>query len=790
MQKYILILCLACTYMFAGAQDINTTLSWQKKAKLGKEMVKASQYDKAGQYYHSAWKDNPEKLDFAYQAGENFFKAHNYKMAMQSYDAVKTMNKKFKQAGYKHALSMKRFGQYDAALVAFEAYASAENLSSAMKSDVEQHLAGCELGQQFQNDAASSKLHARHAGYTLNSDKVEFAPCPAGDNRLYFTSFSEGTAKIYASDRTGDNWSKPSAVSMRGLEKDHCGNSAFTADFGKLYFTQCDVDKQGDSQCHLYLISKNGGMWTEPVKLPKQINTREVNVTHPSVVIDGEQEYLYFASNHSGGYGGMDIWYVVKNANADVDKFSEPINLGEDINTRQDEITPYYNLAERNLFFSSNGHPNIGGFDVFKTQKRGKKWSKVENMGLPVNSSSDDMYYTQDTENSTAYLVSKRAEEGMKANAIDDDIFIIASQLSDVFVQGKIGVEGIALQDVSLSLYKKNTVGKFRKMSSEVVEGGTYRLHLDANQEYRIQVSKDGYEENVFELTTDNVDETEMTYDFDLVVEGQGGVASKKMMKKGEEVEKIAKSMSNNPLDLNTVPQKPIFSNSKTVKQTTAIDTIINPKTPVVESVPRTQENESKAEKPFSQSTIRPVVVPAVSSTEARPATTSSEYGEIYAAPIKTKEGYWVIGISPTFTEPTQAQGSYSLGGATQTTSDAYIPATSYTPPPPVVTSSTTTYTSTPAYTNSSNTSGRVYRIQISARKTYKAYRYEKVNDIGSIVLEDVDTKNGQLVRIMIDGFYSESDARRALTQVKQRGFDGAFITIYNNGVRAKRLIR
>ena len=705
MQKYILILCLAFAYMLASAQDINTSLSWQKKAKLAKQAVKSGEHDKAGQYYYSAWTNNSDKSELAYQAGENFFKAHNYLMAAKAYEAVKTMNKKFKQAGYRYALSLKRSGDYGAALAAFETYNAAPD--AGMKTDIEQHIAGCRLAQEFAADAASSDIQAQHAGFTLNSDKAEFAPLPFGNNRLYFTSLAEGEAKIYTSDRNGERWLKPKAINMPDAEKDHYGNATFTPDMQKLYFTQCDIDKKGISKCHIYLMNKDGGMWTEPVKLSDGINAPDAHVTHPALVVDGEQEYLYFASDRTGGYGGLDIWYVFKNVNEDTDKFSDPINLGQDINTAQDEITPYFNLEEQTLYFSSNGHPNIGGFDVFKVEKRGKTWSRAQNMGLPVNSSSDDMHYVCPSESSMAYLVSKRTAEGIKTIANDDDIFIIQNPLK----------EELAVTTPKLKLPSPKT-------------------------------------------NKDDVIET----------------------------------ISNDPIDINTVPDQPLFSNSKTVSQTPAADTIIKPTAPVIESVPRTVENTGQATQAVPRDDrTRPR--PSVQSTAPRPevSTTSSEYGEIYSQPIKTKEGYWVIGISPTFTEPTQAQGSYSLGGATQTASDAYRPTTTYTPstytpPPPVVTSSTT-YT-TPAYTNTSNTSGRVYRIQISARKVYQPSRYQKVSDMGSIVLEDVETKNGKLTRIMIDGFYSESDARNALAQAKARGYESAFITIYNNGVRAKRIIR
>lgn len=358
---------------------------------------------------------------------------------------------------------------------------------------------------------------------------------------------------------------------------------------------------------------------------------------------------------------------------------------------------------------------------------------------------------------------------------------------ADIVIKGTISVEGIALQDVKLSLYKKNKQGKVRKILEEKATGGEYNLKLKANQTYLLHANKEGYEESIFEFTTDN-GETEITHNFNLIAEESATPTADK--NEAATTKKIVKEISDNKeLNLDAVPSQRIADKGKMVKQTPAIDTIIKPKVPVVESVPRTKDNEAKATTPAKATPPAPT---RTVQSQPVPAQSSADYG-VYSEPIKTKEGYWVIGISPTFTEPTQAQGSYSLGHSNTrpTASDTYRPTTTTTyTPPSVVTSPATTYTSTPSYTNSTNTSGKVYRIQISARKSYKASRYDKVNDLGSIVLEDIETDKGKFVRIMIDGFYTLEDAKRNLAQAKQRGFDSAFITIYNNGVRAKRIIR
>ncbi len=203
--------------------------------------------------------------------------------------------------------------------------------------------------------------------------------------------------------------------------------------------------------------------------------------------------------------------------------------------------------------------------------------------------------------------------------------------------------------------------------------------------------------------------------------------------------------------------------------------------TTIIESVPRTPSNEAQATQP------------ATTTTTTTTTTTRSEYNEAYPEAIKTKEGYWVIGISPTFTEPPAGvQGSYTLGyGGSSTTTTTTTAADTYTAPTTTTYTSTpvtTTYTSTPTYTSNVISSGKTYRIQLTATNKYRPERHEKMYDLGGIVLEDIEGKN--LTRVMIDGFYTMEDARRALATVKERGNERAFIAVYDNGVRQKGIYR
>jgi len=144
------------------------------------------------------------------------------------------------------------------------------------------------------------------------------------------------------------------------------------------------------------------------------INTKGVEA---SPILSPDGITLYFVSDRKGGFGGKDIWASERLSNGN---WSEPYNLGKDINTAEDEESPYIMLDGVTLYFSSKGHGSYGGYDIFMaTQDYDGLWSKPENLGAPVNSTSDDYYYITDSFGKKAYYSSDKSEKG------NQDIFSV-----------------------------------------------------------------------------------------------------------------------------------------------------------------------------------------------------------------------------------------------------------------------------------------------------------------------------------------------------------------------------
>jgi len=133
----------------------------------------------------------------------------------------------------------------------------------------------------------------------------------------------------------------------------------------KFYFTRCLKNWQGKVICSIYLTEKTRDGWSKPEKLPLPVNDPNYTSTQPALgrTAQTNSEILYFVSDRPEGRGGLDIWYTIWNQKKKL--FSKPKNAGSKINTAGDEMTPFYNLPTRTLYFSSTGLAGLGGYDIF-----------------------------------------------------------------------------------------------------------------------------------------------------------------------------------------------------------------------------------------------------------------------------------------------------------------------------------------------------------------------------------------------------------------------------------------
>ncbi|MGA0555525.1 OmpA family protein [Larkinella sp. VNQ87] len=281
--------------------------------------------------------------------------------------------------------------------------------------------------------------------------------------------------------------------------KYHEGPVAFTKDGSKVFFTRNNYNQgkyressDGINKLKLYVAEEQKGAWGKAHELP--FNSDEFSTGHPA--LSPSDNLLYFASDRPGGFGGTDL-YVSR---FDDGKWSEPVNLGKDINTKGNELFPFVD-DRGNLYFSSDGHPGLGDLDIFYAQLvEGTSVKSVQNMGEPLNSSRDDFGIVTDGVRMNGYFSSNRLHGGT-----DDDIYRF-QRIGSLYTCRELTINVFDAQtkqplgNAQLDIDQQNlTDGK--RLAQTDAEGNV-RLCLDPDSDFRIAASLPGFQTNRLGFST------------------------------------------------------------------------------------------------------------------------------------------------------------------------------------------------------------------------------------------------------------------------------------------------
>jgi len=500
----LLFLCLCIGLVSAEGQ------SWRKLRKQAEAAYEQGNYAQAAEAYEQAWNKKKKKEELIYKAGEAYYLIRDYRKAAAAYQNVKDMNEEFPLVGLKYARSIKQDGRYDQAIQAFNDFSEGyTGEGKAILEDIIQtEIEGCELGKELPA-RADPDLELNYLGAGVNTDEDEFAPIALSSSILYYSSDMGGRARIYRSTLQGEEWTKGATPENFPVIQDgqYCHGS-LTPDGGRFYFTICEESENFSNQqtrCEIYVITRQGGAWSQPELLPDFINQEGVTSTQPNIVHRGDVEIMYFASNRGGGRGGMDLWYVTRSLRVPNAEFSQPVNLGPTINTLGDEMTPSYNNEDGVLHFASNGHVSIGGFDIMRSKGDLVNWTAPENAGIPYNSSADDYYYTGNPGAGGGFFVSNRIYAGEKLSTTQEDIFEFRTAASKVTLQGNVFDQssGEALTSYTVTIFEVQENGDETNLVSETFDTQDgYSFQILPNRQFRVEVSASGYDSKSYEFTS------------------------------------------------------------------------------------------------------------------------------------------------------------------------------------------------------------------------------------------------------------------------------------------------
>ncbi len=326
----------------------------------------------------------------------------------------------------------------------------------------------------------------------FNSRESDYSPAFANEDYtlVYFTSSREGSnnrrhgatggyfSDIYEStrDRQG-RWSAPKPLDGINSEFEE-GTPALSSDYTVMYFTSCKALRRRSNGCQIYQTTRSGGRWGRPELIDLAPDT--LVAAHPAISPDNLT--LYFVSDMPGGVGGKDLWKVTRNNKNS--PWGEPVNLGPEINTKGDEVFPYVHY-DGTLYFSSNGHPGMGGLDVFKAVRSDNGEWEIENMGYPINSPADDFGIVFEKEVERGYFTSNR---GLRST---DNIYSFYLPPLYFNVDGK--VKDTDSDQVVPGSTVKMVGSDGTILEVDTGESGQFRFMLRPDVDYVFLASKEGY---------------------------------------------------------------------------------------------------------------------------------------------------------------------------------------------------------------------------------------------------------------------------------------------------------
>lgn len=386
-------------------------------------LLEADQFFENGDYYSAAnaysrlindVKIVPLNITYKYAQSLRLYNSYSEAAHWYLYVMNNDSDSTYPDAIYWFALMEKQNGNYINAIQYFQKYIML-NRSGFLTDFAKIEVISCEKAKWIIRDTLPVTID--HLGANINTPYSEFGAIQLSDTALYYSSLRRIVQEEEGSILPGLFVAKifRAKMSIAGLSlskefnqvindpKTHNANIAFNADKSKLFFTRCD-NNGNKMRCDIWSSTRVKNKWCNPERLTRRINLPGTTSTQPCYVSGDDFDVLYFASDRPNGYGGSDIWYSLINDG----KYGEPVNLGSNINTIGDEITPFFNPADSTLYFSSNTHYGIGGFDIFSSRGGLNQWSHPQNMGVPINSTANDIYFTVNEIDNDGYLTSNR----------------------------------------------------------------------------------------------------------------------------------------------------------------------------------------------------------------------------------------------------------------------------------------------------------------------------------------------------------------------------------------------
>lgn len=444
----------------------------------GNKLIEEGNWPMALIYFREAYKTDSSTANVNFKVGQCLLNSASHKRdallylrraaknVTRNYDPFEPQERKAPEIAFYYLAQAYHYNyQFDSAISYFESYkAILGDRDPELTRQIDMRIGWCNNAKEFV--ATPLAISITNMGDSINSQYPDYgAVISIDESTIYFTSRRYGETMLdgsYYEDiltcekKADGTWTSAHTVSPYINTPTNEATISLSTD-GQTLFLYRD-DNGGD----IYSSTTMNGQWMAPLPLGSDINTKYWE-THACMSADGNT--LYFVSDRPGGFGGRDIYRCVKLPNG---RWSKALNLGPTINTAEDEDAPFIHPDQHTLFFSSKGHKSMGGFDIFFASKDDETgvWSTPTNMGYPINTPDDDIFYMTSPDGKRAYFSSVR--EGGYG---EKDIYM--AELQQTVIQSLTLLKGRIYNADGKPLTQKVEINVTNSLNGEII--GVYR---------------------------------------------------------------------------------------------------------------------------------------------------------------------------------------------------------------------------------------------------------------------------------------------------------------------------
>lgn len=437
-----------------------------------------------------------------YRLAESYRQYNDYGNAEKYYEqAVGFSNPAFPLSRFWYGICLRANGKYQEALDQLRGFKQSYTNADEISNRATLEIACCEFALAEAKN--TRRYNLSKLGGNINEGGANYAPAWLG-NSLLFTSSRPDTLtnekkvnpyinNLYTVQPQGNSFNATQKLTIpvaKGLDQ---GTASVSADGNMMYLTRWTT-KGGQKQASIYSSFKTGSSWSEPKELGPNVNVAGYNAMQPFITTDNK--YLLFSSNRPGGMGKNDLWYCQIQGGIP----GPARNLGTGINSRDEEQAPFYDTDKEVLVFSSDGRVGLGGLDFFVSEGGIGNWTAPKNMGAPLNSPKDDVYYApvDKTKPLAAGYISSDRESvcclelfSVKKNAKNLNGMVLDCD-------GKLPLTGarVTLLD---------TVQQKVLQQITLDETGRYSFEVDMQKNYKVMAEKENYFSKALYANTDSL---------------------------------------------------------------------------------------------------------------------------------------------------------------------------------------------------------------------------------------------------------------------------------------------